>query len=173
MAVPFYILYAKSQIPISATQLGELTAAFVLAQSVGNLGWGAMADRAGFRFVFLASLGAWLLSAVALLATSGYAWLIVVFSGLGAGLGGFQMSAQNLVLEFGSRHNLPLRIAVANSASELVAAIGAVVGGLLGVLVSHGAVFAVAITCQALAWCLVLVGVREPRGAGDGGAGRQ
>ena len=163
MAMPFYILYAQTQLSISAAQLGELTGAFVLAQSVGNLGWGAAADRAGFRAVFLASLTTWMLSAVALLATSGYGWLLLVFVGLGAGQGGFQMSAQNLVLEFGSRENLPLRIAVANSASELVAAVGAVVGGVLGLLVSHTAVFAVAIAAQAVAIGIVFFGVREPR----------
>mgnify|MGYP006944203270 CR=1 FL=1 len=40
-----------------------------------------------------------------------------------AGFGGFQMSAQNLVLEFGPRSDLPMRIGVANSASEFVAAL--------------------------------------------------
>ena len=74
------------------------------------------------------------------------------------------MSAQSLVLEFGSRHNLPLRIAVANSASELVAAFGAVLGGVLGMLVSYTAVFAVAIACQAIALVVVVFSVREPRG---------
>ena len=164
MAVPFYSIYAESRIDPSATQWGQLTAIFVLTQSVGNLAWGVAADRLGFRAIFLVALSTWILSAFALLGTSSFAGLLLVFAGLGAGLGGFQMSAQNLVLEFGSRHNLPLRIAVANSASELVAALGAVLGGLLGVLVSHVAVFAVAITAQAIALLVVLLGVREPRG---------
>ena len=82
-------------------------------------GWDAAEfERAGFRAVFLASLGLWMLSGVALLLTAGFGWLLLVFAALGAGLGGFQLSAQALVLEFGSRHNLPLRIAVANSASD-------------------------------------------------------
>jgi MFS family permease len=165
MAVPFYSLYAQATLGPSGAQWGQLTAVFVLTQSAGNLVWGMAADRVGFRAVFLAALGTWMLSAVALLVAPSFAILLLVFAGLGAGLGGFRMSAQNLVLEFGSRHNLPLRIAVANSASELVAALGAVCGGLLGVLVSHRAVFAVAISFQAVAWLLVLLGVREPRAA--------
>lgn len=169
MAVPFYSLYAEARLDPSGAQWGQLTAVFVLTQSAGNLVWGMAADRVGFRAVFLAALGTWMLSAVALLVAPSFAILLLVFAGLGAGLGGFQMSAQNLVLEFGSRHNLPLRIAVANSASELVAALGAVFGGMLGVMVSHRAVFAVAISFQAIAWLLVLVGVREPRAA----AGRE
>lgn len=163
MAVPFYYVVAQTRLSLSGSDLGELTAAFVLAQSVGSLGWGTAADRAGFRAVFIASLGTWMLSAVALLATSGFGWLLVVFAGLGAGLGGFQLSAQNLVLEFGARHNLPLRIAVANSASFLVAAVGAMLGGVLAVLVSHEAVFEVAIASQTVALGIVLFGVRDPR----------
>lgn len=163
MAVPFYWIYARARIGLADSKLGELTAAFVIAQSVGNLGWGVVADRLGFRAVFLASLGLWMLSALLLLETDGYARLVVVFSGLGAGLGGFQMSAQNLVLEFGSRHNLPLRIAVANAASELVAAVGAVAGGALATWLSLEAVFGVAIASQALALVIVAIGVRDPR----------
>ena len=164
MALPFYYLSAQTRLELSGANLGQLTAVFVLTQSVGNLFWGIAADRAGFRAVFLVSLTTWMVSGVALLLTPSFGWLLIVFAMLGAGVGGFQMSAQSLVLEFGSRHNLPLRIAVANSASELVAAFGAVLGGLLGMLVSHTAVFAVAIACQAVALVVVVFSVREPRG---------
>ena len=89
--------------------------------------------------------------------------LIVVFAALGAGLGGFQTSAQNLVLEFGSRRNLPMRIAVANSASDLVAALGALAGGLLTLVASFPAIFWTAIVFQAGALAIVLFSVDDPR----------
>jgi len=73
------------------------------------------------------------------------------------------MSAQNLVLEFGSRENLPMRIAVANSASELVAAIGAVLGGILSVTIGYTALFWIAITFQVTALLIVALSVDEPR----------
>ena len=163
MAVPFYVLEAGTRMPISGGRLGLLTGAFVFSQSVGNLFWGMVADRRGFREVFLVSLAVWILSALLLMQSPTFGWLLGVFAGLGAGLGGFQMSAQNLVLEFGSRHNLPMRIAVANSASELVAAAGAIAGGLLVVLLSYHAVFWIAIVFQSLAFAIVVFGVREPR----------
>ncbi len=163
MAVPFYYLTAQDRFPLTGANLGELTAAFVLAQSVGNLGWGFAADRLGFRIVFLASLGLWMLSGLALFQAGGIPGLWLVFAGLGAGMGGFQLSAQSLVLEFGARHDLPLRIAVANSASEWVGAVGALLGGALGAFVSYESVFAVALTAQAAALAIVTLGVREPR----------
>jgi predicted MFS family arabinose efflux permease len=73
------------------------------------------------------------------------------------------MSAQNLVLEFGSRHNLPMRIAIANSASELVGAVGAVLGGLLVAVLSYVAVFWIAIAFQVAAIAVVVFFVDEPR----------
>jgi MFS family permease len=164
MAVPFYVIEAGSRMALPGTRLGLLTGSFVLSQSVGNLFWGLLADRRGFRAVFLAALALWMLSVLMLMQTARFEWLVVVFGGIGAGLGGFQMSAQNLVLEFGSRHNLPLRIAVANSASELVAAIGAFAGGVLVALSSYATVFWIALAFQALAFTTVLVGVRDPRG---------
>jgi MFS family permease len=164
MAVPLYIIYAGTRMEIGGAELGHLTGAFIFAQSVGNLGWGAIADRLGFRLVFLAALAVWMLAAVALIYTSQYAVLLGVFAAIGLGLGGFQMSAQSLVLEFGSRQNLPMRIAVANSASELVAAVGSLAGGVLAVAVGQVPVIWAAVACQAVAFTLVCVGVKEPRG---------
>ena len=109
MGVPFYVLYAGEWIPLGGGRLGALTAAFVVGQSVGNLLWGLVADRRGFRIVFLSSLTLWVLAALLLMSATSYGSLLFVFTVLGAGLGGFQMSAQNLVLEFGSRRNLPMR----------------------------------------------------------------
>jgi predicted MFS family arabinose efflux permease len=165
MAVPFYVLYAGARVELTGSHLGVLTGAFVLAQSVGNLLWGLIADRRGFRLVFLSALTLWILSVLLLMQTATLAGLVVVFAGLGAGLGGFQMSAQNLVLEFGSRRNLPMRVAVAHSASELVGAIGAVLGGVLVGVFSYLPVFWIAIAFQLVALAIVTFWVDEPRGA--------
>jgi len=163
MAVPFYVLFARERVELSGEALGILTAAFVFAQSTGNLLWGLAADRFGFRAIFLASLSVWIVAVLVLMETTGFHLLVVSFAGLGAGLGGFQMSAQNLVLEFGSRRNLPMRIAVANSTSELVAAVGALAGGLLAAAFSYVFVFWLAIAFQLGALAIVLFWVGEPR----------
>jgi hypothetical protein len=56
-----------------------------------------------------------------------------------------------------------MRIAVANSSSEFVGALGLVVGGLLAASVSYAAVFGVAIGFQLAAIGIVLLFVDEPR----------
>jgi MFS family permease len=163
MAVPFYWLYAGSRMDLGGRDLGIVSGAFILAQSLGNLAWGIIADRRGFRFVFLVALSLWILAVLLLMGTQELSRLVVVFAALGAGFGGFQMSAQNLVLEFGRRRNLPMRIAVANSASELVAALGAVLGGVLVSVLSYVGVFWIAIGFQLAAVVIVAFFVDEPR----------
>jgi MFS family permease len=163
MAVPFYILFAGTRIEVSGAVLGQLSLAFLLAQTSTNLLWGWIADRTGFRLIFLLSLVLWMLSALVLMQSFEIWMLMGVFAGLGAGQGGFMMASQNLVLEFGAREDLPMRIAVANSASELVGAIGPLLGGLLAMFWSYELVFWVAIGFQAAAIGLVMRFVDEPR----------
>jgi len=168
MAMPFYILYAGTQVEVGGRALGQLTTVFLLAWTTSNLAWGWIADRRGFRLVFLLALGVWIASTLALMETADLAHFTWVFAGLGVGVGGFQMSAQNLVLEFGSREDLPMRIAVANSVSELVGAAGPVLGGVLAAGLSYTAVFWTAIACKAAAAGVVALRVPEPRNAASG-----
>ena len=163
MSMPFYALFAKQAIGLSGETLGVLSTCFLLAQTGANLGWGRLADRAGFRVVFLASLATWAAATLGLFASSTLPHFAVVFGAVGAGFGGFQLSAQNLVLEFGERDDLPMRIAVANAASELVGAAGPLVGGALAHAVSYGAVFAVSVAAQLGAIAIVLLFVDDPR----------
>lgn len=164
MAVPFYFVYADRALGgNTAESLAILTPCFLLANSTINLPWGWMADRTGFRLVFLASIGLWVASALLLMTTGGIWGFGVAFFGIGAGLGGFMMSAQNMVLEFGQREDLPLRIAVANSSSELVGAIGPLVGAAILLAFPHEVLFGTAIAFQIVAAGMVVLYVDEPR----------
>jgi MFS family permease len=172
MAAPFYILYVTEAIgepdgsgsPVLAgATIGVLSTAFILANSLTNFAWGLMADRTGFRKVFVATLVLWIVATVGLMLSQELPGFLLAFVGIGAGMGGFQMAAQNMVLEFGAREDLPVRIAVANSAQEFVGFIGPLVGGILAFLFSKETVFASAIAFQLLAIALVLHRVDEPR----------
>ena len=163
MSLPFYALSAKASIGLSGETLGVLSTAFLLAQTGTNLGWGWVADRKGFRLVFIASMGVWMAATAAIFVSADLLDYAVVFAVLGFGLGGFQMSAQNLVLEFGARDDLPMRIAVANSASELIGAIGPLFAGAIALFASYDAVFAASLVFQLAAVAIVILWVDEPR----------
>lgn len=163
MAVPFYFVYAGREIGVTGESLAVLTPCFLLANSTANLPWGRLADRAGFRLVFLASILLWIGAVLLLMSSSTLLSFGISFVGIGAGLGGFMLSAQNMVLEFGAREDLPLRIAVANSSSELVGAIGPLLGTAILFTSSHESLFFTAIAFQWAAFLLVLFYVEEPR----------
>jgi MFS family permease len=165
MAVPFYFVYADNVIGGSTSEsLAILTPCFLLSNSTINLPWGWLADRTGFRLIFLASIGMWIASVVLLMTSSEILGFAIAFFGIGAGLGGFMMSAQNMVLEFGQRQDLPLRIAVANSASELVGAVGPLLGAAILLAFPHEVLFSAAIAFQLVAVLIVVLYVDEPRG---------
>jgi MFS family permease len=164
IAMPYYVLYAQQTLAIGGRELGLLTAAFLLAATTLNLGWGLLADRTGFRVVFLASLAVWIAGTFMLLGAGSFAGLVAVFVALGAGSGGFMMGQQILVLEFGAREDLPLRIGVLNSATEAMGVVAPLAGGALAALLDFPAVFFCAIAFKLAAALLVALRLREPRG---------
>ncbi len=164
MAMPFYILYAGQTLGLTGQLLGIVTFAFTMAGTVSNLVWGYFADRAGFRAVFLASTSLWVASTLLLVFSSGLGFTIVVFVGIGAAVQGFQNSSQNLTLEFGDRDDLPMRIAIANTASEIAGTIGPLLGGLLAASFGYVSVFVTSIAFLVLGGTVVRIYVPEPRG---------
>ncbi|MFT4719609.1 MAG: MFS family permease [Candidatus Azotimanducaceae bacterium] len=163
MAMPFYILYAGQSIGLSGQNLGIITFAFTMSGTISNLFWGAMADRRGFRGTFLLSIGLWVISTVMLIFVTDLWLILVVFVGIGAAVQGFQNSSINLTLEFGDRDNLPVRIAIANTASEVAGTIGPLLGGLLAALMGYEAVFAASIVFLVVGGTVVRFYVPEPR----------
>jgi len=163
MALPFYVVYAGTSMQLSGATLALTTIAFTIAGTVSNLLWGALGDRHGFRVVFLAATSLWILATCMLLVSGGVALTVTVFAAVGAAVQGFQNASNNLTLEFGRREDLPVRIAIANTASELMGSLGPLAGGIIATSFGYHAVFAVAIAFLAAGGLLVQFTVREPR----------
>ncbi|MDP2124855.1 MAG: MFS transporter [Parvibaculum sp.] len=163
MAVPFYILYAGERIGLSGATIGILSTAFLLAQTTTNLLWGSLADRFGNRLVFILAVGTWGAATVLLLAVDTLWPLAIAFAGLGAGQGGFQNSNQNIIVEFGARDDLPMRIAMLNTATSLMHAAGPLLGGVIAYAISFDALFALSIAVLLAAVLTMIFLVDEPR----------
>lgn len=164
-AAPFYAIHAGKFINLSGATLGYLSLSFLLAQTASNLLWGRIADARGYRLVFLLSVGLWMCSTLGLMSCSSLPMFVLAFCGLGAGLGGYQIASQNFVLEFGEHHELPMLIAVSDTASHLMMAVGPLVGGMLAQSAGFAQVFWVAIAVKALAIAAMLR-MRDPRARG-------
>lgn len=162
-ALPFYAIYAGRGSGLSGEMLGYLSLAFLLAQTISNLAWGRIADRRGYKQVFLLSLGLWTAATGALLLAESTGWIMLAFCGLGAGFGGYYVASQNLVLEFGSSQDRPMLIAVSDTASHLMMAAGPILGGLAAEGVDFGWVFGAAMLLKCAALAMVWQ-MEEPRG---------
>lgn len=171
IAVPFYIIYAGQRLDgsgqggvnLSGETIAVFSLTFLLSQTATNLLWGYIADKAGNRLGYILSVSTWLLATVGLFAATDMWSLALVFAALGAGLGGFQITSQNLVMEFGPRHDLPMRIAVSNTGLSLMMALGPLLGGLVSLGYDLTLVFTLAIAFKTISIGIMLFFVDEPR----------
>lgn len=163
VAVPFYILYAQQTIELTGANLGYLTLAYLGADVATNLAWGTLGDRFGFRTVFIGTMVVWIGSTVLLMGAGSLPLIIVAFFGLGAAASGFQMSTQTMVLEYGAREDVPMRLALSGTAQGIVSTIGPLVGGLLAASAGYLVLLGVSIAFEAIALILLVSVVDEPR----------
>src|SRR5579859_310654 len=165
IATPFYILYAGASVHMTGKLLGGLSFAFIGADALSNLVWGYLGDKTGFRLVLLFSLVAWAASTVLLVEIHEPWAIFLAFFGLGAGQAGYNMSAQTMILEFGKRDDLPMRIAVSATAEAITATLAPLIGGQMADLLGYKTVFGLSIGVLVAGLFLLIVAVKEPRTA--------
>ena len=163
MALPFYILYAGTRMELTGTVLGILTTVWMITSSTSNLLWGLLADRRGYRIVMIATWTIWMLSHVKLLFVESLPGIIAFFVVMGIPSGGFNQSGQNMVLEFGSSEDIPIRLAASGSSVNFVGAIGPLLGGLIVWTLSYPALFIITIGLQLAGLVILVRWVPEPR----------
>jgi MFS family permease len=163
IATPFYILYVGKFIGADGATLGLLTFAFLGADTLSNLVWGYLGDKTGFRLVLLFSIIAWIAATVLLMEVHAAPAVFAAFFGLGAAQAGYMMAAQTMILEFGAREDLPMRIAVSATAESITATLGPLVGGQMADLFGYSIVFGASLGFLGTALVILLAAVREPR----------
>lgn len=163
IATPFYILYASKSISLNGTNIGTLTLAYLGADTVANLLWGYAGDRIGFRAILIGALVLWASSTLLLLGSQGMLGFFLAFCGLGASQSGYMMSVATMVLEFGSREDTAMRLALSTTAEGIMASSGPLIGGLIASALGYSMLFSASIGCQLVALGLLIWFVKEPR----------
>ena len=163
IAAPFYILFAGQSVELNGSTLGYLSLAYLGADTLSNLAWGAAGDRVGFRSSFIVSLALWAASIVLLINAHDLTLLLGAFIGLGASQSGYLMSSQTMVLEFGSRDDMAMRLAILSTVQGALSAIGPLVGGLLAASVGYASLFWAAVVLLAAGLLVLVFLVDEPR----------
>ena len=171
VAAPFYILYAGHSMKLSGANLGLVSLAFLGADTVTNLGWGLSGDRFGFRATFIGALVVWVAATILLMMAPALGHhgpqvvplIFLAFFGLGAAQSGFLMSSQTMVLEFGARDDIPMRLALAATSQGAMNAIGPIAGGAIAAIFGYEVLFGVSLTLLASSLLLLVTVVEEPR----------
>lgn len=165
MAVPFYVLFASSTIELNGKNLGLLSLAFLGADTISNLVWGYLGDKTGFRLIMLLSLLLWVGSTVLLMGAHDFLPIFLAFFGLGAAQSGYMMSAGTMILEFGDRDEMPMRIAFSATAEGIMGSIGPLLGGVISSTLGYGPMFSISIAFLIAALIVLITLVKEPRTA--------
>ncbi len=165
IGVPFCILHAGQVMTLDGHALGLFSFAFLGADTVANLAWGAIGDRKGFRLVFLASILMWVGGFALMLVAGDAAGFVIAFAALGTASAGYMMSAQTLVLEFGAREDIAMRLAISTTVETSIAAIGPLLGGVIATSFGFATLISLSTALLVMALMVLLFLVDDPRHA--------
>jgi MFS family permease len=163
VSAPFYILYAQKLMPLSGETIGTLSLAYLGADTVTNLIWGHLGDKHGYRVSLIGVFMLWACS-IALLF---FAWspeaIVMAFFGLGAAASGYVLAAGTIVLEFGLREDVPMRLAFVTTVEGIVSTIGPIFAGLLIGAVGFGPLLGLSLGFILISLMIMTFWVNEPR----------
>lgn len=163
IAAPFYILIASQIMALDGATIGLLSLTFIGADTLSNPLWGYAGDRFGYRSTMIASLLTTIAGIVLLGIAASPVLIIIAFAAFGIGSAGYGMSAQTMVLEFGSREDMPMRIAISTMAEGGVLTAAPLLGGLVFATLGPHALLMAAGVIMAAALVLIVKMVSEPR----------
>ena len=163
IATPFFILHVGATMHLDGATLGLLSLAYLGADTVSNIAWGYLGDRSGFRIVLLLAIIGWIAATVLLMTQGAPMAMFLAFFVLGAAQAGYGMASQTMILEFGHRDDLPMRIGISATAEGVTATLGPLIGGTVADLLGYNVVFGASLGLLAAALLTLVVAVREPR----------
>lgn len=168
---PFLFLYCAAALGLSAeadparfgASLAILSFAYMGADTLSNLVWGYLSDRQGFRSTFLLSTAV-NISGVAIMMLGGSIEIFVLgFFLIGAGQSGFLMSTSNIVLEYGHPHDVPMRMALSNTAEGAAGALAPLLGAALVLSGGYGLAMSATLASMVIALLIGMIKMDEPR----------
>ncbi|MCP4751750.1 MAG: MFS transporter [Proteobacteria bacterium] len=164
IGMPYYILYATDSLNLHFSDVADITTYLFITETLFTLVWGRLADRFGFRAVFLLGL-LFMTSAIALLIFVAPTLILIrlVFALVGAGMGGFMIGSNNMVLEFGTMEDRPRRIVVAAIAGDIMRGVAPLFGGFVADTCGYLQVFWLGLALLLISVAVLYRLVEEPR----------
>jgi MFS family permease len=163
IGVPFYVLFTRQILPLNGANLGLESLVVLEGDSLSNFLWGTIGDRLGFRISFIGAMALWIVATLALLLAPSPILVLAALAGLGAAQAGFNMSSQTMVLEFGAREDMPMRLGLSQTAQGFMNTLGPLAGGLIAVTAGYRPLFVTSMVFELVALLLLVFVVDEPR----------
>ncbi|MGL4541944.1 MAG: MFS transporter, partial [Polymorphobacter sp.] len=113
--------------------------------------------------VYVLSLLLWIGAFAIMLVAQDQTGFVLGFVAMGAASSGYMMGAQTLVLEFGRREDIPMRLAISATAETSVASISPLIGGVIATVFGFGPLIIVSIVLLVAALAVIVFAVKDPR----------
>jgi len=169
MGFPFYVIFAMQQLNISDldSRFGAIVGVFTFTQvfgrAVGNLLWGAISQKTGYKIPLEQACLIIGLASIATVFVNSYAGFIIVLAVAGVASAGFFLSGLNILMEFGKPHQRPTYIGVSNAIAGIGAFIPPFLGGVISQSVSFQAVYWITGIVCIISFLLMYFLVKDPR----------
>jgi Na+/melibiose symporter-like transporter len=163
MASGFVAVYGIKHFGLPDAYAALFTSVIVGFSTVGFIGWGALGDRLGHKFILIGSSLLWI-SALAVLLLVPEQWgLYVVFALMGLSQPGNMIGDLNMAMEFDSGPRRPSYIGLARTLTAPVLLTAPVMAGVVVGWSSYPVMFGVSLGFALCALVALLFGVTDPR----------
>ncbi len=164
---PFYILFAQEKLALdarsAAAAVGTFTFAQVFSRAIGNLIWGKVSQRSGYKAPL--EMACLIIGAVSVVSAyiNSYTGFIVALLVAGVGSAGFFLSSLNILMEFGKSHQRTTYIGIANAVVGLGGFIAPFLAGVVAQQYSYPHVFWMIGIISIITYLLFRFYVKDPR----------
>lgn len=162
MGMGFVTVSALHRWSVPDSTAGLYTIAFLGGQTVGNIGFGLLADRYGHKLSLELAISAAALGFAVALAAPTADWYFLAFALLGIAASAGFGSALLVVMEFCEPQRRPTYVGIAGTGVGLVGIVAPLLGAMLAAM-SYEWLFAACVLVNILALILMRWWVREPR----------
>ncbi|MBI4610235.1 MAG: MFS transporter [Candidatus Rokubacteria bacterium] len=164
MGSGFYTVYALQAHGAPTSQVGVFTAILLAGQTVGNLVFGWIADRAGHRLVLMAGVAAATVANLVAMAAPSAEVFGAVFGFAGVYVAAIHVSGLAVLLEFApAEDEQPTYVGLGNTSLGPIMCAAPLAAGLMVDALGFELVFAAAAAFGATALGLLIGRVRDPR----------
>ena len=163
MALGFLAVAAITRFNLSDAQAAIFTTLMIVGGTLGNVCWGPLADRIGYKLVLWIGTVLWMLALLLAVVGTVVEVTYVVFVLVGMSSAASIVADLGIVMEFGTAEERPTYVGLARTITAPFLAIAPLLGGLIAQFTSYRMLMLAALPFAALSLYLLHWHVQEPR----------